>query len=274
MKILGYIKKIILPSSRDHYSLKEGSFDYELNKRVEILIVNDDNFIIYLDDSYEIQWKLNDDFVEQDHCGEILSKVAILQAKSNFIEDRKILRFIRFQIAEALARCFAGQSINSSKEILEEVEDQIFSRNYEMAWRWYFCSVLEYTGLILVCVALCWVGRSELNVLLGKQLTEIIWIAGAGVLGALSSVRLRANRIVMDANAGKEIHRLEGLSRVLAGLIGATFAAITYKSGLFSNILKYPSNELMLLIVIGFVAGVSERLIPSLVSTIDEKNSS
>lgn len=274
MKILKDIKNLFSPSLREHYSLREGDFDAELNKKVEVLIVNDDNFIIYLDDLYDIQWRCNDAFVEADHCGEILSNVAILQAKSNFIENKKILRFIRFQIAEALARCFSGQSIESSREILKEVDSQIAARNYEVAWRWYFCSALEWTAWILLVVLLCWIFKSELSLIIGEKIIEIIWVAGAGVLGALSSVRLRANRIVMDANAGKDIHELEGFSRVLAGLIASIFAAVIYKSEIFSSVLKSNNNELLFLIVIGFFAGLSERFIPSLVSAIDEKNSS
>lgn len=274
MKILKDIKNLFSPSLKDHYSLREGDFDSELNKKVEVLIVNDDNFIIYLDDSYDIQWRYNDVFVEAAHCGEILSSVAILQAKSNFIENKKILRFIRFQIAEALARCFAGQSIESSKDILKEVEDQISARNYEMAWRWYFCSALEWTCGILFVIFLCFLFSDQLSSVVGGAIVEIIWVAGAGVLGALSSVRLRANRIVMDANAGKDIHELEGFSRVLAGLIAAILAAVIYKSEIFSGVLKSTNNELLFLIVIGFFAGLSERFIPSLVSAIDDKNSS
>lgn len=273
MNILNFIKKLLSGFSSEHYSLKAGDVDPELNKKIEVLILNDDKFIIYLDDEYCVQWRCTDEFKEPTHCGEILSVVAILEAKSNFIEDRKILRFVRFQIAEALARCFSGQPIENSKELLKEVDTQISSRNFEVAWRWYFCAALEYSAGIVFFVAVCWLFRDVLSVLIGENVLGILWAAGAGVLGALSSIRLRANRIILDANAGEKIHRLEGFSRILAGLIGAVFVAITYKSGIFSNILKIPEDEKFLVLVLCFVAGASERFIPSLVSAID-KNSS
>lgn len=253
----------------EHYTLKKGDLDSELNKVVEEIILNSDHFVVYLATDLSIQWRTTDDHVESAHCGEILNLVATLEGQSQFLIDRVVAIGIRSRIAEGLARCLAGYPKENSLSVLREAEQELAARNKETSWMWYFRSAYLVTGSLVVCFAMFWAWREHFRLLLGHTAFEVLLGSLCGSVGALLSVTARGDRLVMDANAGKRIHTLEGLSRIGAGLIGALLVALAIKSGLVLGGVQFSGNQLALLLAFCIVAGASERLVPSLIESVE-----
>jgi hypothetical protein len=254
----------------EHYALKKGDLDPQLNKIIEEVVLNTNEFIVYVADDCSVQWRTTDDHTPSDHCGEVLNQVSLLEAQSKFITDKHILCSIRCQIAEGLARCFSGQDREYSLAIFREIEAQLRARNKETSWKWYFESAYFVTLACIVSFGLLWLFRDAAKYVVGVTAYEVVLGSLCGAIGALLSVTVRGNRLVLDANAGKAIHQLEGLSRVGAGLIGALFVSLGIKSGLIMGGANFSGNKLSLLLVFCIIAGASERLVPSLVESFEK----
>jgi hypothetical protein len=158
----------------DHYALKKGVIDHELNKIVEEIILNTDNFVVYIASDYSVQWRTADSHVSSEHQGEILNQVALLEAQTQFITDNDARRIIKCQIAEGLARCLDGYDKENSLAILREVELQLKARNKETSWKWYFKSAYVLTLACLAAFALLWVFRDQAKYVVGATAHEVI----------------------------------------------------------------------------------------------------
>lgn len=252
-----------------HFHLKNGDYHAELNKTIQDLVLNSETYLVYVATDNSIQWSTTDEHKAADHFGEVLSRVAILEARSEFIEDQNTLRSVRRQIAEGLARCLGGHQKSDCFALLDEVDHLLAARNKETAWKWYFTAAYKVTGVCTVGLVLLWITRACVVATVGRTAFEVSLGILCGAIGALLSATTRASRLVMDANAGQQIHRLEGLSRIGAGLIGALFVALSFEGGLIMGGVQFPGNRLAMLLAFCIAAGASERLVPSLVDKIE-----
>lgn len=257
------------PPDRSHLSLKRGDTDPELNKVVEEIILCTEVCIVYLADDLSVEWRTTDDHKTAEHNGKILGQATILEAQSGFIEDKATLTAVRLQIGESIARCLAGDPEAVSTALLRAAELQIVDRNKEVAWRWYFMSAYKVTGACVVFAVLLWLIRDTLSALIGRTAFDVAFGTLGGALGALLSTTSRGGRLVLDANAGKTVHQLEGLSRIGAGLIGALMVALSIKGGVMMGGARFLGSPLATMLAFCIVAGASERLVPSLVTNIE-----
>ncbi len=105
---------------------------------------------------------------------------------------------------------------------------------------------------------------------IGNDAFQVILGTICGSFGALLFATARSNRLVLDANAGESLHRLEGLARIGAGLIGALLVALAIKAGLILGGATFSGSKLALLLCFCIVAGASERLVPNIVATLEK----
>ncbi len=254
----------------DHYHLTAGKLDPELNKTIEEIVLCTKDFIVYVDSEQTVQWRTTDHHKMPEYCGEVLNTVATLEAKSQFISDPKALRVVRRRIGEGLARCLDGYPKENSLATLREVELELKIRNKEISWKWYFLSAMKLTAVLTISFVALWLLRDQARVYVGAAAFEVILGSICGAIGALLSVMSRSNRLIMDANAGKALHQLEGLSRIGAGLIGALLVALSIKAGIILGGASFSGNPQALLLAFCIVAGTSERLVPSLIASLEK----
>lgn len=253
-----------------HYALKQGAFDAELNKTVEHIILATEGFVVYIATDLSVQWHTTDAHASPTYRGEVLSRATILEANSAFIEDKETLCGIRRLIAEAIAQCLDGQPKADAIRLLRAAEQQVEARSKELSWRWYFSASYRTSGIVVIIFSIMWVFRNFIIDKIGVNATEVTLGALCGPLGALISATSRANRLVMDANAGKQMHQFEGLSRIGVGAVGALFVALSIKGGLIMGGVTFSGSPLALMLALCVAAGASERLVPSLVTAFEK----
>jgi hypothetical protein len=95
---------------------------------------------------------------------------------------------------------------------------------------------------------------------------DVIIGLSMGSLGALLSVLLRSNRLPVDPSAGARVHYFEGVMRVLVGALAGAIFIMAVKTNILLSTLNDSSNSLTLLLLLSFVAGASEQLLPNLIS--------
>lgn len=253
----------------EHCKLKQGDIDPELNKTIRELIYSCEEFLVYLDEDLRVQWRTCDSFEEPPQFHDALNRLAKLEAQSDFMTDERALQSARRQTADALARCFAGASGEVAIALFDNAEKVIAARNRETAWKWYFLAAYTVTGGCMALFAVFWLSRSCLDALVGATGSDVLLGMLCGSLGALLSATVRGNRLVMDANAGRDIHRLEGLSRVGAGIIGALVVALAIKSGMIMGGVHFNGSTFAVMLTLCIAAGMSERLVPSLLDAVE-----
>jgi hypothetical protein len=257
-------------SSRYAYDLKAGDHDSDLNKTVHDAVMVSDTFVVYLADDLSIQWKTSADHQWTEGSGEVLNRVAILEARARFIHERGQLEPVKRQIAEGLVRCLDDGDIDGANAILTEAESEIQARNREISWSWYFASAYKVTCACVVAFGVLWLARENVSAIVGETGLHLLLGTLCGSFGALLSTTARGNRIDVDANAGRSMHVLEGLSRVGAGLIGAGVIALAIKSGFLLGGTRFDGNKLALLLMFCTIAGASERLVPNLIERVEK----
>lgn len=257
------------PLGRTHLSLKRGDTDPELNKVIKEIVICSEFCIVYLADDLSIEWRTTDDHKSVEHNGKILGRATMLEAQSGFIEDKAALEAVRLQIAEGIARCLEGDSEAVSTSLLRAAELQIADRNKEVAWLWYFSSAYKVTSVCVVLAVVLWLIRDTVWASIGRTASDVVLGTLGGALGALLSTTSRGGRLVLDANAGKTVHQLEGLSRIGAGLVGALMVALSIKGGIIVSGARFLGSPLAAMLVFCIAAGASERLVPSLVTNIE-----
>ncbi|MGD7291098.1 hypothetical protein ACQCP0_19080 [Ralstonia pseudosolanacearum] len=253
-----------------HYSLKAGDVDPELGKTILEIVLCTELFIVYVDEDMAVQWHTTDDHERPDYCGEVLNMVASLEAQSRFLTGEPMLRDIRRRIGEGLVRCLEGGRKEDATAVLKEVGAELKTRNKEVSWHWYFQASYYVTLGFAILFAAAWLLRDWIRAGIGTEAFEVILGGSCGSFGALLFATARSDRLILDANAGRRLHRLEGLSRIGAGVIGALVVALAIKAGLILGGTTFPGNKLALLLCFCLVAGASERLVPSLIATFEK----
>lgn len=99
-----------------------------------------------------------------------------------------------------------------------------------------------------------------------------VWLYGIlfGILGSFFSIWTRYGKEEMTGLASKSLHYLESISRLFIGAIAAVIVMFAVRSGLMLAI-GNQGNLFFLYCVLGFAAGFSERLVPSLIEKIINK---
>jgi len=151
------------------------------------------------------------------------------------------------------------KQFDAIQDIINESLSFLRARNNEVTRRLF----LKYSGIAALIIVLMLFAN-----LLCLQ-WKLSWSSGIamGVLGAYVSIWLRYGRLTFTGLSSKCLHLLEVLSRLFIGAISATIALCSIKCGLLLPHLVQ-NSELYSFIVVGFVAGFSERFIPSLVEKI------
>lgn len=250
--------------------LKERDTDPTLGNKIKWLISSDDNFIVYISDDEKdgadlyVEWNSNDCSLQKPEMGPCLNRVGQLEAVNiQYLSKIQITSYKRM-IAESVARLFEN-NIEAAKSALDLAESWITARNTEIARRWYLVGsgIAASVSALLVLVLGHW--NQQLSTL---PYYNLMVGTAFGGLGAWLSVIQRSRTASLDVAAGSPLHYLDGAFRIMAGSLGALLVAMAIRAGLFVH-----ASGLSVLMVTCMVAGVSERLVPSLIEQIESRTS-
>ncbi len=121
---------------------------------------------------------------------------------------------------------------------------------------------------------------------LNRDCWDLLMFSLTGAFGAMLSLLMSASKRDYDMGAGRLIHNLEGVTRIIVGVLGAGFITIAIKSGFilgfmtkesaasFSSSVTDPTRMMWLHYLFAFIAGVSERFVPSFISVVEAQTQS
>jgi len=251
------------------------SYDYEKQwpgLPIKFLILSAENFIVFIDHDIDVDWATADKYSPQDPKAHnsILNRAALLESRPcDGLSESIRLNFKRM-VGEAIARSLQHDYKNAEQMLLQ-AEKFVTARNDEIARSWYLgSSAVTASAFVLIGLGL-WSFRGWFKVQIGELPFFLIISSVAGAAGALLSVVLRMGKSNVDGLAGRRIHFLEGGFRIVAGTISASVVSLAVYAGVFLPIFTEIKKQNIAMVLAGLVAGISERLVPSLIEKVQPK---
>lgn len=248
-----------------------------LEDEIEYLVIVTADYCVFLDKEKKIDWEISEDCrkrmkeVVKDGEGAIRNRFAELQAyPCGHLEPQQQQSFYT-QLGEALALGFECNA-KDSLALFDISEKYIKSRTQETTRRWQLRTCFCAISLIAPLAVLLWFARVRLISIVGETAFLLSFGSCFGAAGALVSILQRAGGTLLDPFASKQLHQLEVSGRMLAGMIAAGAAELAIKIGLFVPFLAEKGTAAYALAAL--VAGVSERLLPNIVSRVESSSDS
>jgi hypothetical protein len=257
-------------------SFCDGDIDPTLNKEIHCLIDTEDNYIVYVDKDFYVQWSILTPKYGNviPSFGAIANKLRQLETLSRTSLNKSQIETFAGFLGEGMARIIGDKDEAKAHEVLSMAEAYLLARSAENARAWYVCgAALTALPTFLIACAL-WLLKSQAILFFGNSAFEVILGSLLGGVGALFSILSRAEKIQMDPTAGSSIHYIESASRILVGNIGALLVALAVKANIFLGFTKVTDYSFALLLVICICAGASERLVSGFIKRIETSVSS
>jgi len=247
------------------------SFEPEAFRR---LIISTDEYIVFIDNDLDVDWATKDEYDEKGYLdttkhNQIVNLVAELECIPNYHHSDSIRLDFKRMCGEALARSLDNDYENANI-MAEKAFVYITERNEEQSRYWYLkASVIS--GIVCIMAFLtCWYCRIEITSSLGETARFCILASLAGGIGAMLSIILRIGNSKLSSAAGEKIHYWEGCSRVLAGCLLGFAVSLVLKAGIVLPHVMSSEYQNASLLAFGFISGISERFVPSIISKVIE----
>lgn len=239
------------------------------------LILDTEEFIVFIDNDNDLDWITTEEYDAKGHQSsekhhETLNMVALLECKPIVqLSENDIVNFKRL-LGEALARSLK-HDYKKASIILVHAENFLVDRGKELSRKWYL-NRAGLTSLIMSAIGvILWIFRAISVNVLGESAFLISLSMVSGAIGALLSIIFRMGNESIDCLAGKELHELESMYRIIAGMLSAFLASLLLRSEIFLPVFSKTNHVALSMIAIGFIAGMSERFAPSILAKL-EKN--
>lgn len=265
----------------DYTLLQEGEIDPSLGKKIKVLIMSSVDFIVYIDSDLYIEWNIGSDYFEDSeitfdeffqNVGMVFNKIGFLESVSDVLlkNNPDDLLPLRRLLGEALARVIGEKSIKNAEVILGQAEAYLNERKKTTLIK----SAGITTGIIVLIMLISWINENciedkchECN----GGYDILMGVLGGG-LGAFFSLISRSKNIVLDVSQPNEIYRLDGFLRITYGMISAFIILLAIKSNIIlPDLIKQTANDsIYLILLICIISGASERIIPSIITKIED----
>lgn len=254
----------------DRSLVKEGEIDPRLGKRVDTLILRNKDVLVYLDEDHYVEWSYNEEKIPQ---GEgwpgIFNRVSLLEAFQIDGLSNEVRTSFRRMIGEGVARLLLSRDVGAANQILDKAEEYANARNLDLARRWYVSAAGAVCAVALVVAFITWALQGAVMAKLGGTAFDLLMTTCSGAVGASISLLLGTQNRPLDAIAGRPAHVFAGVTRVVTGMGGAALAALAVKVNVLAGFVVGTAHPFAALMLVGAVAGASERLVPDMITRIE-----
>ncbi|HYU24207.1 MAG TPA: hypothetical protein VEO74_03310 [Thermoanaerobaculia bacterium] len=227
------------------------------------LIMVAPTFIVYLDEDLYVEWSTTDDYDWPGEAGAIMNRYGYLEVLAEPVAPDSRLRIQRL-LGESVARILDDRDSAAANAILDRAEAILCNPG---RYR-YIAAATAVAAVAAALVFVLWISRQSVQEATGPNAFQVALASGMGAIGALMSIILRTRSIVVDPAEPAAAQYAEGAYRAFVGMIGGLLAALAVKANLAFGFLS--ERGVALIALCGAIAGVSERLVPSLVRRVEE----
>jgi hypothetical protein len=239
---------------------------------VGYLILETQEFIVFLDKEGDVDWGTTDDYdaanERKKEQAAIHNRVQQLHgADGGQLSDRNTRRF-RCMLGEGTARALEGH-IDEANDVLDKAAAFVAARTRAAGRYAYFLADAASLGVALALTVGTWALRGPLGRVLGQGFVDLVAASGAGATGAFFSMLLQMRNAPVDSASERRQQYADAGARIFMGMIGAVVVALCVRSGIVLPQLKPAlagAGGHAGLLLICMVAGASERLAPALIN--------
>lgn len=218
-----------------------------------------DNYIVFIDGDSEVDYETTDAYDEAHSSHEV--RLSTIYNRIEDLEHRPAVQYLSAKNQKALVRLLGSalaaeldMAQSEADKTIQMAEQFLKQRTIEISRRWLLLSAF---GAAAISLAL-W------HWLMPKDFLFF------GCLGAFFSILCKTGKLDYDCEAGMFLNILEVISRFFAAMISAYLAGKLFEADLLFTALR-EIKTVSVLPLIYFAAGFSERLIPSIVTTLGGK---
>lgn len=218
-----------------------------------------DNYIVFIDGDSEVDYETTDAYDEAHPSHEV--RLSTIYNRIEDLEHRPAVQYLSAKNQKALVRLLGNalaaeldMAQSEADKTIQMAEQFLKQRTIEISRRWLLLSAF---GAAAISLAL-W------HWLMPKDFLFF------GCLGAFFSILCKTGKLDYDCEAGMFLNILEVISRFFAAMISAYLAGKLFEADLLFTALR-EIKTVSVLPLIYFAAGFSERLIPSIVTTLGGK---
>jgi hypothetical protein len=254
----------------DYSSYCEGDIEQTLQKKIDTLIDCDNDYIVYLDDEYYVEWSWTETYGElPSGFAAIANRLRELEALSRTSLRKSQIRAFAGLLAESMARILGDGDEKEARQALVMAESYLHSRSVENARSWYLLGALAAATPSLLAVIILWLIKSHVVAFSGITIFRIIIGSLLGGAGALLSVLTRTKDIPVAPTAGPSIHYIESAARVLTGHLGALIIALAMTANILLGFTQTKDYSFAVMLLICTCAGASERLVSGFITRVE-----
>lgn len=245
--------------------------------KIGYLIRSTKQYIVYIDTDGYLDWSTTTHY-DANEAGSanfsaekrnaIIADAALLEVTPCDGLSAEARQQFKRLIGESLVCCFDLDYVSAKKTLLA-AQQFVRARSEEISRYWYLsASILAWIPFAAVSVV-AWLYRDWLIAFIGLDAFWLLLALTFGAYGALLSVFTRAGNLQFDCAAGRNLHRLEALSRIGSGAIAALLVALAVRSGIVLSALAHDRQLHPVMLLAALVAGAGERLAPSIITTFE-----
>ncbi len=223
-------------------------------------------YIVYIDPENDIDWK--DTRTKKDWTPDEKKKWAQSIAKLNDAHAEptghlsfETIRAFKLKIGAGYVLAM-NRSFDEIDKVITEALRFLRHRNAEKSRQLF----LTYSTICVLIILGLWIWNTEVKVVYEDWALSLFF----GTLGSYFSIWTRYGKLVMTGLSTKILHFLETLTRLIIGAISASVLILAVRCGIILPKMA-ETAPLWFFGLVGFAAGFSERMIPSLMEKLSKQ---
>ena len=241
----------------------------------QYLVYDSSDFIVYLDKELDV-WAKTSPAYKAAHAqcdcrfNEIMNNEAELESVPNRHQPCETRLTFKKMIGNAVA-CALQEDYVCAQAMLDKAREYIVKRNVEVARMWQLKTVLWLLLGPLLVVFVATGCRACIEDRFGATVLLLLLAGAAGGFGAFLSIIYKLGTSKPSSESPRALQVLEALARIIAGIMGGCLIAVAMKTGVVLSLLLKTESPTLALYLGAFVAGVSEKLVPSFVKHVEDE---
>lgn len=220
---------------------------------------NETGYIVYIDPENDIDWKdtrTKKDWTsdEKKSWAQCIAKLNDAHAEPTGHLSFETIRAFKLKIGAGYVLAM-NRSFDEIEKVIADAISFLRHRNAEKSRQLF----LTYSTICIAIILGLWIWNTDVKVVCEDWALALLF----GTLGSYFSIWTRYGKLVMTGLSTKTLHFLETLTRLIIGAISASVLILAVKCGIILPKMA-ETAPLWFFGLIGFAAGFSERMIPSL----------
>lgn len=253
----------------DYTTLRIGDKPRKLGRKIKEIISKEKSHIVYLDENDIICTSKDNKVVLSKDFGDIQNLISFWESICNNLFSKPEAYEIKCLLAEGYGRMFEKNDYGAALKIVKQSSERIKHQGEQILRQDYLLSSLVTTCIIVFILCFTVLSKDLIEKFLSQNIYEVFITSLFGGVGAFLSTVIRARNYKADISTSRHIHKIDGLLRIIYGLIAGALIGIGIKANILFGFIDHPGSNIYVLPFLGAIGGASEMLMPNIIKQFD-----